>query len=253
MLSYVKPYSGWITAACYASTRCVCACSWLKKKRANVPPSSCSPRPLPFSAPQGTQGHEKGHQSSNGWRRGPIPLVRGPRVHRCSEGGGSEMEAGVGRGQRGGQRCTSCMLGNAALFFPPLPLPPSLPHLHSSAYFFFLMQVWLRTPYVRAHTRADMRAHGPLSHLLLSPVLIHSSKLFSIFLISFSLNLSLTRSFTHLFTHAYLHLFHFRSLSLSLSLFLLTAPHTHTHPHPRQPPSLIPPLAPSSLVPRSHL
>lgn len=92
-----------------------------------MPPSSCSPHPLPFSAPRGTRGHEKGHQSSNGWRRGPIPLVRGPRVHRCSEGGGSEMEAGVGRGQRGGQRCTSCMLGNAALFFPLHPsLPPSL-------------------------------------------------------------------------------------------------------------------------------
>lgn len=34
------------------------------------------------------------------------------------------MEAGVGRGQRGGQRCASCMLGKAALRFSHLP--PSL-------------------------------------------------------------------------------------------------------------------------------
>ena len=46
------------------------------------------------------------------------------------------------------------------------------------------------------------------SHLLLSAILIHSSKLFSIFLISFFLNLSLT----HSFTPAYLHHFHFLSL-----------------------------------------
>lgn len=214
-----------------------------------MPPSSCSPRPLPFSAPQGTQGHEKGHQSSNGWRRGPIPLVRGPRVHRCSEGGGSEMEAGVGRGQRGGQRCTSCMLGNAALFFPLHPsLPLSLPHLHSSAYFFFLMQVWLHTPCVHAHAHADMHAHRPLSHLLLSPVLIHSSKLFSIFLISFSLNLSLTCSFTHLFTHAYLHLFHSRSFSLPLSLFAYRPTHTHTRTHTSPRPSSHPSPHPRSCL-----
>lgn len=133
------------------------------------------------------------------------------------------MEAGVGRGQRGGQRCTSCMLGNAALFF-------FLPHLHSFSAYFFFMQVEMHTPCAcsmhSTHTYTHRHAHTQaFSHPLLSPILIHSSKLFSIFLISFSLNLSLTHSFTHLFTHAYLHLFHFRSLSL------LTAP----HPHPTLP------------------
>lgn len=50
------------------------------------------------------------------------------------------------------------------------------------------------------------------SHPLLSAILIHSSKLFSIFLISFFLNLSLTHSFTPSYTPAYLHHFHFLSL-----------------------------------------
>lgn len=128
-----------------------------------MPPSSCSPRPLPFSAPQGTQGHEKGHQSSNGWRRGPIPLVRGPRVHRCSEGGGSEMEAGVGRGQRGGQRCTSCMLGNAALFFPLHPsLPPSFPPSSPLLCLFLFPHASMAAHTLRARTHAQTCVHtGP--------------------------------------------------------------------------------------------
>lgn len=115
------------------------------------------------------------------------------------------MEAGVGRGQHRGQHYTSCMLGNAGFFFLSPIFTPSLPISISSCKYrcTHLVRDCACTPPPHTHTLTS-------SPPLLSPILIHSSKLFSIFLISFFLTLSLK----HSFTHAYLHLFHFRSLSL---------------------------------------
>ncbi|KAM8846835.1 uncharacterized protein ACB058_013049 isoform 2-T3 [Synchiropus picturatus] len=63
---------------------------------------------------QCTQGRPKGHQSSNGLQPGPIPLVKGQRVHRYFSAEArrvSEMEVGVGRGLHKGQCRANCMLG----------------------------------------------------------------------------------------------------------------------------------------------
>lgn len=108
------------------------------------------------------------------------------------------MEAGVGWGQSRGQLCTSCMLGNAALT-PPTPSP-------------FRLCLFMRPPRTYNIESTTHSRRMTSSHPLLSTILIHSSKLFSIFLISFFLNLSLTHSFTPSYTPAYLHHFHFLSL-----------------------------------------
>lgn len=117
------------------------------------------------------------------------------------------MEAGVGRGQSKGQLCTSCMLGNAVLT-PPAPSP-------------FRLCVFIHPPCTYSTDSTTHSRGMTSSHPLLSAILIHSSKLFSIFLISFFLNLSLTHSFTLSCTPAYLHHFHFLSLPTPPALFSL--------------------------------
>lgn len=95
------------------------------------------------------------------------------------------MEAGVGRGQHRGQRCTSCMLGNAALFF--LFFFFSLPHLHHfSAYFYFLMPEQQHTPcaHVYTHTHTLIPYHSLLFPISFIPVS------FSPFSLSLSFSLS---------------------------------------------------------------
>lgn len=150
------------------------------------------------------------------------------------------MEAGVGRGQRRGQRCTSCMLGNAALF-PPTPI---------SAYFFFFSSLkWRCTHLARTACTAHTHAQAS-SHLLLSPILIHSSKLVSIFPYLF-LSQSLPHTLIHSLTYSLTPISISFIFALSLSLVTATRPAPTTPPQHTNPP--LPPFTPSMLMPHSHL
>lgn len=111
------------------------------------------------------------------------------------------MEAGVGRGQNGGQRCTSCMLGNAALLFSPSSVSASACKCKDSRFVHAAC-----TAHTYEHTLAL-----PPNHLLLSRF-IELGEIFSIFLISLSL------SVPHTLIHSLIHLLLSQSLSFSLCL-----------------------------------
>lgn len=82
-----------------------------------------------FSLAEGTRGHGKGHQSSNGWRSGPIPLVRGPKVHHCYSARAGRREqkwrqvlaGGKAEGNSAPAACWEMLCSH-----PPTPPPPSL-------------------------------------------------------------------------------------------------------------------------------